>query len=182
MAGHHLAFVDGLLACCAKCSFRPVDQQVLLYACENDHAAVEKMKEELRSKVFVLPCMVDRICAARTIYSDRVSRRSTLLTLVLKRPFPLAFSARQRGSRDAPLGIPLHTRIAIKGVYISLSVRLFIRAPVPLLVSIGFLKAIRRKEEGLLILDGKKPSFWHGVLGRNVGERSLRACQLLCFR
>lgn len=51
---------------------KPVDQQVLLYACENDHAAVEKLKEEVCSKVNVLPCMVDRICAARTIYSDRI--------------------------------------------------------------------------------------------------------------
>ncbi|KAL8438842.1 hypothetical protein Efla_000760 [Eimeria flavescens] len=51
---------------------KPENEQVLLYACENDHAAVEKMKEEVKSKVHVLACMVDRICANRTIYSDRI--------------------------------------------------------------------------------------------------------------
>lgn len=51
---------------------KAVPQQVLFYACENDHAAVEKLKEEVKQKVQVLPCMVDRICANRTIYSDKI--------------------------------------------------------------------------------------------------------------
>uniref|UniRef100_A0A0G4FY26 Mannitol dehydrogenase C-terminal domain-containing protein n=1 Tax=Chromera velia CCMP2878 TaxID=1169474 RepID=A0A0G4FY26_9ALVE len=38
-----------------------------LYACENDHVAVEKLAEKLKGKVTVVPCMVDRICAERTI-------------------------------------------------------------------------------------------------------------------
>lgn len=51
---------------------KSVGEQALLYACENDHAAVEKLKEELKAKVFILPCMVDRICASRTIHPDRI--------------------------------------------------------------------------------------------------------------
>lgn len=56
-----------------KCVYRPVTDQAFLYACENDHAAVEKLKEELKHKVTVLPCMVDRICATRRIFADRVN-------------------------------------------------------------------------------------------------------------
>ena len=39
-------------------SKRPV-----LYACENDHFAVQKLAGRLKDKVTVIPCMVDRICA-----------------------------------------------------------------------------------------------------------------------
>ncbi|OEH76875.1 mannitol-1-phosphate dehydrogenase [Cyclospora cayetanensis] len=50
----------------------PKPQQVLLYACENDHGAVEKLREELNTKVRVLPCMVDRICASRHVCADKI--------------------------------------------------------------------------------------------------------------
>ncbi|XP_026192947.1 uncharacterized protein LOC34620999 [Cyclospora cayetanensis] len=51
---------------------KPKPQQVLLYACENDHGAVEKLREELNTKVRVLPCMVDRICASRHVCADKI--------------------------------------------------------------------------------------------------------------
>mmetsp|Transcript_32858 Transcript_32858/g.55784 ORF Transcript_32858/g.55784 Transcript_32858/m.55784 type:complete len:507 (-) Transcript_32858:216-1736(-) len=41
-----------------------------LYACENDHAAVENLARELDGRVTVLPCMVDRICSQRIINRD----------------------------------------------------------------------------------------------------------------
>eukprot|EP00466_Bigelowiella_natans_P021151 jgi/Bigna1/82009/fgenesh1_pg.86_\ len=41
-----------------------------LYACENDHTAVEDLARELDGRVTVLPCMVDRICSQRIINPD----------------------------------------------------------------------------------------------------------------
>eukprot|EP00954_Amorphochlora_amoebiformis_P029733 1393591-Amorphochlora_amoeboformis.AAC.1 len=41
-----------------------------LYACENDHAAVEDLAHALEGRVLVVPCMVDRICSSRLIYSN----------------------------------------------------------------------------------------------------------------
>lgn len=66
------ALRTGLVPLLSQLKDKPVEEQVLLYACENDHAAVEKLKEELKEKVLVLPCMVDRICASRAIHSDRI--------------------------------------------------------------------------------------------------------------
>lgn len=34
-----------------------------IFACENDHAAVEKLQERLKDRAVVIPCMVDRICS-----------------------------------------------------------------------------------------------------------------------
>ena len=45
---------------------------MILYACENDHGAVARLKEDLKNKLLLLPCMVDRICASRHIFSDKV--------------------------------------------------------------------------------------------------------------
>jgi len=42
----------------------------VLYACENDHSAVEKLQFTLRTKVEAVPCMVDRICADLTVSED----------------------------------------------------------------------------------------------------------------
>eukprot|EP00242_Pyramimonas_sp_CCMP2087_P006531 CAMPEP_0198210488 /NCGR_PEP_ID=MMETSP1445-20131203/20136_1 /TAXON_ID=36898 /ORGANISM="Pyramimonas sp., Strain CCMP2087" /LENGTH=425 /DNA_ID=CAMNT_0043884557 /DNA_START=223 /DNA_END=1497 /DNA_ORIENTATION=+ len=39
----------------------------ILYACENDHAAVAKLSQQLEGRIRVIPCMVDRICATRTV-------------------------------------------------------------------------------------------------------------------
>ncbi|KAL3924151.1 MAG: hypothetical protein SGPRY_003998 [Prymnesium sp.] len=38
------------------------DHQPLLFACENDHAAVMRLKKRLEGKVHVVDCMVDRVC------------------------------------------------------------------------------------------------------------------------
>eukprot|EP00954_Amorphochlora_amoebiformis_P030351 1394538-Amorphochlora_amoeboformis.AAC.1 len=38
-----------------------------LYACENDHKAVEELAHELDGRLRVVPCMVDRICSSRSI-------------------------------------------------------------------------------------------------------------------
>lgn len=42
--------------------FRPT-----LYACENDLDSVECLAEQLKKRVDVIPCMVDRICSGRTV-------------------------------------------------------------------------------------------------------------------
>ena len=39
----------------------PREEQPLLFACENDHAAVKTLKKELEGRVFVVDCMVDRV-------------------------------------------------------------------------------------------------------------------------
>jgi len=41
-----------------------------LFACENDHEAVEQLAADLSGKVAVVPCMVDRICSKRDIHPD----------------------------------------------------------------------------------------------------------------
>jgi hypothetical protein len=41
-----------------------------LYACENDHEAVEKLAEKLTGLVDVVPVLVDRVCTARDMKED----------------------------------------------------------------------------------------------------------------
>jgi beta-phosphoglucomutase-like phosphatase (HAD superfamily) len=43
---------------------------VSLYACENDHEAVEKLATHLAGMVDVVPMMVDRVCTSRDMQSD----------------------------------------------------------------------------------------------------------------
>jgi beta-phosphoglucomutase-like phosphatase (HAD superfamily) len=43
---------------------------VPLYACENDHDAVEKLAEKLTGLVDVVPVLVDRVCTAREMRQD----------------------------------------------------------------------------------------------------------------
>lgn len=43
----------------------PIEKQPKLFCCENDHDAVMKLKAQLKGKVFVIDCMVDRVCTAR---------------------------------------------------------------------------------------------------------------------
>lgn len=43
---------------------------VPLYACENDHDAVEKLAEALEGKVDVVPVLVDRVCTTRDMRGD----------------------------------------------------------------------------------------------------------------
>jgi len=50
----------------------PTEQQPKLFCCENDHDAVLKLKAQLEGKVFVIDCMVDRVCTARTITTEGV--------------------------------------------------------------------------------------------------------------
>jgi len=50
----------------------PREEQPILFCCENDHAAVMKLKAELASRVFVVDCMVDRVCTGREISEDGV--------------------------------------------------------------------------------------------------------------
>jgi hypothetical protein len=49
-----------------------VSRQVL-YACENDHSAVEELAALLHSRVEVVPCMVDRICSDRSIKRSAIT-------------------------------------------------------------------------------------------------------------
>lgn len=50
----------------------PPSRQIYLYGCENDHATLEQLQFEFKNKIKLLPCMVDRICAERVIYKDRI--------------------------------------------------------------------------------------------------------------
>ena len=45
----------------------PLEMRPKLFACENDHNAVERLKEMLKGRVEVVPCMVDRICSTRDV-------------------------------------------------------------------------------------------------------------------
>lgn len=59
--------------CCSSADvarFCPL--QPVLYACENDHKAVEQLKELVAGKVSVVPCMVDRICSSRSIEASSI--------------------------------------------------------------------------------------------------------------
>jgi len=50
----------------------PLDQQPLLFACENDHSAVARLKTSLEGRVHVVDCMVDRVCTGRQISEEGV--------------------------------------------------------------------------------------------------------------
>jgi len=50
----------------------PREEQPLLFACENDHGAVATLKKQLEGRVFVVDCMVDRVCTGREIDEDGV--------------------------------------------------------------------------------------------------------------
>jgi len=50
----------------------PRDEQPHLFCCENDHDAVMSLKTTLEGKVFVIDCMVDRVCTGRTITTEGV--------------------------------------------------------------------------------------------------------------
>eukprot|EP00239_Pterosperma_sp_CCMP1384_P005050 CAMPEP_0197848848 /NCGR_PEP_ID=MMETSP1438-20131217/10215_1 /TAXON_ID=1461541 /ORGANISM="Pterosperma sp., Strain CCMP1384" /LENGTH=945 /DNA_ID=CAMNT_0043461277 /DNA_START=270 /DNA_END=3107 /DNA_ORIENTATION=- len=45
----------------------------VLYCCENDHNAVKRLKEELADRVYVVDCMVDRVCTRRIVASEESS-------------------------------------------------------------------------------------------------------------
>ena len=51
---------------------RPVEDQPILFCCENDHDAVMRLKHTLRHSVHVVDCMVDRVCTGRTISLNNV--------------------------------------------------------------------------------------------------------------
>ncbi|CEM01835.1 unnamed protein product [Vitrella brassicaformis CCMP3155] len=44
-----------------------------LFACENDHKAVDALTEQLRDHVDVVHCMVDRICTGRDVTAEEIS-------------------------------------------------------------------------------------------------------------
>lgn len=52
---------------------RPQGRRPVLYACENDHSAVEELAALLHSRVEVVPCMVDRICSDRSIKRSAIT-------------------------------------------------------------------------------------------------------------
>lgn len=43
-----------------------------LYACENDHNAVDVIRNTLDAPLYVKECMVDRICSDRQVTSNAV--------------------------------------------------------------------------------------------------------------
>eukprot|EP00904_Undaria_pinnatifida_P005866 jgi/Undpi1/2409/HiC_scaffold_13.g05790.m1 len=61
---------DVLVPLLASMGTKPEAKRPALYACENDHDATDKVEESLRDRVDIVSCMVDRICAERTITAD----------------------------------------------------------------------------------------------------------------
>lgn len=55
----------------------PYEMRPQLFACENDHNAVEALDARLKGRVEVVPCMVDRICSDREIVKGQIKVRST---------------------------------------------------------------------------------------------------------
>ena len=49
------------------------EDQPILFACENDHDAVARLKKDLEGRVRVVDCMVDRVCTGRIVTPDAVS-------------------------------------------------------------------------------------------------------------
>eukprot|EP00466_Bigelowiella_natans_P006313 jgi/Bigna1/89982/estExt_fgenesh1_pg.C_590093 len=62
--------VKGLALVLGRLPRRELKNQPRLYACENDHKAIEELAESLRGRVVIAPCMVDRICTTRRISAD----------------------------------------------------------------------------------------------------------------
>jgi len=50
----------------------PIQEQPVLYCCENDHAAVARLSRTLAGRVRVVDCMVDRVCTGRRITKQGV--------------------------------------------------------------------------------------------------------------
>mmetsp|Transcript_26408 Transcript_26408/g.46989 ORF Transcript_26408/g.46989 Transcript_26408/m.46989 type:complete len:640 (-) Transcript_26408:299-2218(-) len=50
----------------------PFEMRPQLFACENDHNAVEQLDARLKGRVEVVPCMVDRICSGREIVKGAI--------------------------------------------------------------------------------------------------------------
>mmetsp|Transcript_45004 Transcript_45004/g.116572 ORF Transcript_45004/g.116572 Transcript_45004/m.116572 type:complete len:521 (-) Transcript_45004:118-1680(-) len=79
----------------------PYEMRPQLFACENDHNAVEALDARLKGRVEVVPCMVDRICSDREIVKGQIKVttepwKGTLVPLTPQpeeqdRPVPLPF-------------------------------------------------------------------------------------------
>mmetsp|Transcript_66808 Transcript_66808/g.150906 ORF Transcript_66808/g.150906 Transcript_66808/m.150906 type:complete len:807 (-) Transcript_66808:273-2693(-) len=96
-----------LLESLPKC---PPEDQPLLFCCENDHAAVMKLKKKFADKCRVVDCMVDRVCMGRTIRPNSVDIeaepwRGSIVPLdagLEKRvPFALSVATLPRSTREA---------------------------------------------------------------------------------
>jgi hypothetical protein len=57
-----------------------------LFACENDHNAVEQLDARLKGRVEVVPCMVDRICSGREIVKGAIKVGTPTVHIVLRTP------------------------------------------------------------------------------------------------
>jgi len=73
-----------------NCAKVPVELRPRLFACENDHEAVQSLKELLKGRVEVIPCMVDRICSEREVVpgSFNVTTEPWQGTIVPLTPIP----------------------------------------------------------------------------------------------
>ncbi|CAM9399869.1 unnamed protein product [Phaeothamnion confervicola] len=61
------AMANVVLPLCNDLPLRPRGERPCLYACENDHKAVDELTKKLEGRVDVVSCMVDRICTERSI-------------------------------------------------------------------------------------------------------------------
>lgn len=49
---------------------RLLENQPVLYACENDHLSVAELAQKLEGFCIVVPCLVDRICSSVSLTAD----------------------------------------------------------------------------------------------------------------
>uniref|UniRef100_A0A0G4I719 Uncharacterized protein n=1 Tax=Chromera velia CCMP2878 TaxID=1169474 RepID=A0A0G4I719_9ALVE len=61
------ALEKGVSPVLSKLEDKPQGKRPAMYGCENDQKAVEKLGETLKGKVDTVKCMVDRICAERSV-------------------------------------------------------------------------------------------------------------------
>jgi len=66
------AMSDALMPLLSLLPLAELEQQPMLFCCENDHDAVMRLKETLQGRVHVVDCMVDRVCTGRSISSEGV--------------------------------------------------------------------------------------------------------------
>jgi len=66
------AMASVLLPLLSSLPKRDQSDQPLLFACENDHAAVESLQRKLADRVGVVSCMVDRVCTGCVVSGEGV--------------------------------------------------------------------------------------------------------------
>jgi hypothetical protein len=72
------AMYDVLSSTLASIPEKQEAEQPILFCCENDHAAVKRLKSKLQGRVRVVDCVVDKVCMGRTIGSGFIEIESEM--------------------------------------------------------------------------------------------------------